>query len=132
MHRDRDIYPGAVRAEMILRRINYRVEIAFSNVIAMHQVRAFLHIGRDKRQVLLQARVTLSCRADRVLKKFFGRNMIVTDEINRAQNGLRTFDHIKEEARSALDGIVDIYFGITVFAVEELEKKGGVIGARGR
>ena len=116
MHRDRDIYPGTIGAEVKLRRINYRVEIAFSKVIAMHQVRALLHIGRNKRQVLLQARVTLSCRSDGVLEKLLGWNMIVTDEIDRAQNRLRPFGHIKDEALSSLDVIVHIYFGINVFA----------------
>src|SRR5438067_7652625 len=132
MHRDRDIYPSIVRAEMILRRIHCRVEIAFANVIAMNQVRAFLCIARDKRQLLLQTRVTLPCRTDRVLEEFFRWNMIVTDEIDRAQNRLWPFRHIKHEARSALDGIAHVYFGITVFPVEELEKECSVIGARGR
>src|SRR5207248_3172385 len=109
LHRDRDIYPGAVGAEMKLRRIHCRLEIAFSDVVAMHKICAFLYIGRNKRQVLLQARVTLSCRADGVLEKLLGWNMIVTDEIDLAQNRLRPFGHIKDEARSALDGIVDIH-----------------------
>ena len=132
MHRDRDIYPGAVRAEMKLRRIHCRLEIAFSNVVAMQQIRAFLYIGRDKGEVLLQSRVTLPGRTDRVLEKFFRRNMIVTDEIDRAQNRLWPFGHIQHEARSALDGIVHVDFGITVFAVEELQKKCGVVGPRRR
>ena len=132
MHRDCDIYPGAVGTEMKLRRIHCRLEIAFSDIVAIHQISAFLYIGRDKRQVLLQSRVTLPRRTDRVFEKFFRRNMIVTDKINRAQNRLWPFGHIKHEARSALDGIVHVYFGITVFAVEKLEKKCGVIGARSR
>src|SRR5205823_10353229 len=116
---------------MKLRRIHFRLEIAFSDVVAMHQICAFLYIGRDKGEVLLQSRVTLPGRTDRVLEKLLGWNMIVTDEIDLTQNCLWPFSHIKDEARSALDGIVHVYFGITVFAVEKLEKKCGIIGARG-
>src|SRR5207244_12773269 len=117
---------------MKLRRIHCRLEIAFSDVVAMHQICAFLYIGRNKRQVLLQARVTLSCRADGVLEKLLGWNMIVTDEIDLAQNRLWQFGYIKDEARSARNEIVDIYFGIPLLAVENLDKNGGVRCSGGR
>src|SRR5438270_10259911 len=39
----------AIRAESVLRRINYRIQISLAYVITVYQVRPFLHVSRDKR-----------------------------------------------------------------------------------
>ena len=120
--------PLSVGAEIVLWGINHRIQISLAYVIAVHQVRPFLHVCCDKRQFLLQTRITLPCWTDGVLKKCFRWNVIVTGKIDRAQNHLRPFRNLQHQSGAALDPVVHVDSGVAVFPVKQLQKKCGIIG----
>ena len=96
----------------------------------MHQVGAFLEIGRDKWQVFLQFRIALTRRPNRKIEQLLCWLGGVALEDDRAESHQRTFVDLEPQAIARFDRVTHIHFYVAVFPVKDFEEKSEIISAR--
>ncbi len=97
----------------------------------MDEIGAFLHVRRDEREVFLELRITFPGRPHGVIEEHLSRLTLVPDKVYQPQGDQRPFADVEAQAIARFDRVAHADLRVAVFAVKQLEEKGGVIAAGG-
>src|SRR6476646_12230934 len=95
----------------------------------MNKFDSFFDVRSNKRELLLELRVTFPSRANGLVEEDVRRLVLVADKIDNAQGNESTFFDVQAQS-IGFNRVVNFDLGVAVFAVKQLKEKGSVVSAR--